>query len=76
MEVCNSSAYRDLSPWQIVAQLADCGRYLGSESSYYRVLKQQDLLSHRQKSRPHAHSRPRIYWREIPMKCGAGISRI
>ena len=59
VEVSNSSAYRDLSPWQIVAQLADCGRYLGSESSFYRVLKQQDLLSHRQKSRPHVHSRPR-----------------
>jgi putative transposase len=59
VEVSNSSAYRDLSPWQIVAQLADGGRYLGSESSFYRVLKQEDLLSHRQKSRPHVHSRPR-----------------
>ena len=59
VEVCNSSAYRDLSPWQIVAQLADSGRYLGSESSFYRVLKQNDLVSHRQKSKPHVHSRPR-----------------
>ena len=59
MEVSNSSAYRDLSPWQIVAQLADCGRYLGSESSFYRVLKQKDLLSHREKSKPHVHSRPK-----------------
>jgi transposase InsO family protein len=59
VEVCNSSAYRDLSPWQIVAQLADAGRYLGSESSFYRVLKQNDLLSHRQKSKPHVHSRPK-----------------
>lgn len=59
VEVCNSSAYRDLSPWQMVAQLADSGRYLGSESSFYRVLKQNDLLSHRQKSKPHAHSRPK-----------------
>jgi len=59
VEVSNSSAYRDLSPWQIVAQLADSGRYLGSESSFYRVLKQNDLLSHRQKSKAHVHSRPR-----------------
>ena len=59
VEVCNRSAYRDLSPWQIVAQLADSGRYLGSESSFYRVLKQNDLLSHRQKSKPHVHSRPK-----------------
>lgn len=59
VEVSKSSAYRDLSPWQIVARLADGGRYLGSESSFYRVLKQNDLLSHRQKSKPHVHSRPR-----------------
>jgi len=59
VEVSNSSAYRDLSPWQIVAQLADSGRYLGSESSFYRVLKQNQLLSHRQKSKPRAHSRPK-----------------
>jgi transposase InsO family protein len=59
VEVSNSSAYRDLSPWQIVAQLADSGRYLGSESSFYRVLKQNDLLSHRQKSKAHVDNRPR-----------------
>jgi putative transposase len=55
----SSAEYRDLSPWQIVARLADCGRYLGSESSFYRVLKQNDLLSHRQQSKPRVHSRPK-----------------
>jgi putative transposase len=59
VEVCKSSAYRDLSPWQMVARLADAGRYLGSESSFYRVLKQKDLLSHRQKSKPRSHRRPK-----------------
>ena len=57
--VSNSRAYRDLSPWQIVAQLADQGRYLGSQSSFYRVLNQNDLVSHREKSKPHVHSRPK-----------------
>jgi len=57
--VCNSSAYRDLSPWQIVARLADQGCYLGSQSSFYRVLKQNDQLSHRQNSKPHVHHRPK-----------------
>jgi len=57
--VSNSNAYRDLSPWQIVARLADQGRYLGSQSSFYRVLKQNDLLAHRQQSKPHVHHRPR-----------------
>lgn len=59
VEVSSSRAYRDLSPWQMVAQLADAGRYLGSESSFYRVLKQKGLLSHRHKSKPRAHSRPK-----------------
>lgn len=56
--ISNSSAYRDLSPWQIVARLADQGVYLGSQSSFYRVLKQNDQLSHRQHSKPAVHSRP------------------
>jgi putative transposase len=55
----SSAQYRDLSPWQMVARLADAGRYLGSESSFYRVLKQNDLLSHRQQSKPRSHSRPK-----------------
>jgi transposase InsO family protein len=57
--VSNSSAYRDLSPWQIVARLADQGCYWGSQSSFYRVLKQNDQLSHRQNSKPAVHHRPK-----------------
>lgn len=57
--VCNSGDYRDLSPWQIVAQLADQGRYLGSQSSFYRVLKHNDQLSHRQNSKLPVHHRPK-----------------
>lgn len=33
---CNSAAYRSLPPSQIVPRLADHGRYLASESSFYR----------------------------------------
>ena len=40
-------AYRDLSPHQIVPRLADLGQYLGSESTIYRVLRAQDLLTRR-----------------------------
>jgi transposase InsO family protein len=59
VEVCNSQEYRDLSPWQIVARLADAGQYLGSESSFYRVLKQNELLTHRHNSKPRVVSRPK-----------------
>jgi transposase InsO family protein len=59
VKVSSGPEYRDLSPWQIVARLADSGRYLGSESSFYRVLKQNDLLSHRHNSKPRVHHRPK-----------------
>ena len=55
--VATSPTFRDLSPKQIVPKLADQGHYLGSESSFYRVLKDHQLLTHRQAARP-ATSRP------------------
>jgi len=54
----NSPAYRDLSPNQIVPLLADKGRYLASESSFYRILHEENLLHHRESSRPATHARP------------------
>jgi putative transposase len=58
IEVSNAPPYQDLCPWKIVAKLADSGQYLASESSFYRVLKSQDLLKHRSKSKPREHKRP------------------
>lgn len=43
----NSAPFRDLSPHQIVPRLADLGRYLASESTIYRVLRAERLLTHR-----------------------------
>ncbi len=59
VKVSNRAEYRDLSPWQIVARIADQGVYLGSPSSFYRVLKQSDQLTHRQQSKPAEHHRPK-----------------
>ena len=57
LAMATSPEFRDLSPKQIVPKLADQGRYLGSESSFYRILKEHALLTHRHASRP-ATSRP------------------
>jgi len=57
LAVATSPAFRDLSPKQIVPTLADQGRYIGSESSFYRALKEHQLLTHRQAARP-ATTRP------------------
>ncbi|MGK5086538.1 IS3 family transposase [Bdellovibrionota bacterium FG-2] len=59
IEISNSALYQDLCPWKIVAKLADSGVYLASESSFYRVLKAENLLSHRSKSKPRERQRPK-----------------
>lgn len=61
VEVANSAAYRDMSPKQIVPNLADQGIYVGSESSFYRVLKEHKMINHRQQSKPATHHRPNEY---------------
>lgn len=52
LQVSTSVPFRDLSPKQIVPTLADQGIYLASESTFYRVLKEQQMMTHRQTSRP------------------------
>lgn len=42
LEVCNSKEHESLPPSQIVPRLADAGLYIGSESTFYRVLKAAD----------------------------------
>jgi putative transposase len=59
LDIANSSAFRDLSPKQIVPQLADQGIYVASESSFYRVLKDAELITHREPSRPATSRKPK-----------------
>lgn len=56
--VVNSAEFQDESPSKIVPALADQGIYLASESTIYRVLKQENLLAHRSNSRAATHHRP------------------
>lgn len=58
LETATSKEFCDDSPWVIVAKLADQGIYLASESSFYKVLKEQKLLAHRGKSKPPTKKRP------------------
>lgn len=51
LEVVNSAPFRDLSPNQIVPRLADKGVYLASESTIYRILREEKQLEHRGRSR-------------------------
>ena len=60
-----------------MARLADTGRYLGSETSFYSVSKQNDLLSHRHNSKPRVHCRPKDLAARSPNQvwsCGYHVS--
>jgi putative transposase len=59
LKVANSAEFRDKSPTQIVPLLADSGTYVGSESSFYRILKANHQLTHRGHSKPKERSRPK-----------------
>ena len=59
IDISNSASFRDLSPKQIVPKLADQGVYLASESTFYRILKEQKMLTHRQASKPAVPRRPK-----------------
>ena len=47
LKVCTEEAHADLPPGQIVPRLADQGVYLASESTMYRVLREEGLQHHR-----------------------------
>lgn len=64
----NDAVYRDLPPCKIVPLLADAGYYIASESTFYRVLRVENQLKHRLRSRPAKHNRPHEYAARGPNK--------
>jgi len=59
LAIANAPKYRDMSPKQIVPRLADEGIYVASESSFYRILRAEHQLAHRERCRPATHRRPK-----------------
>lgn len=66
VEVATSAEFRDVSPRQIVPRLADKGIYIASESSFYRVMHDEELMAHREPSRPRTHHKPNEYVATAP----------
>jgi putative transposase len=58
ISTANAEKYVDLSPWEIVPKLADEGRFIASESSFYKVLKANKLLKHRGRAKAPEKKRP------------------
>lgn len=60
IEICNQEEFRSQSPKQIVPVLADRGIYIASESTFYRVLRAEDMLHHRGRTQsPKPSAKPR-----------------
>jgi len=57
VNLCCSKQYQDLTPYEIVPILAENGKYVASESTFYRVLKQEGLVVAKRprRSRKDAH---------------------
>lgn len=58
LAVANESRFADMPPARIVPQLADEGRYLGSESSFHRVLRAAGQSGHRGRAKAARSVRP------------------
>jgi putative transposase len=58
LAIANEPEFAHMPPSQIVPILADRGRYLASESSFYRVLREADQLAHRGEAKAPRHHRP------------------
>ena len=52
LAIANSDEFGHLPPSQIVPRLADQGCYLASESTIYRILRDEGQLAHRRSERP------------------------
>jgi putative transposase len=58
LAVANEPEFACMPPSQIVPILADRGRYIASESSFYRVLREANQLAHRGKAKAPKRHRP------------------
>lgn len=62
--MANTKNYCHLPPCQIVPRLADAGVYIASESTFYRILREEKLLKHRYRFKVKSRHKPKelIAW--------------
>ncbi len=67
---CHLPEFQSSPPGQIVPALADAGRYIGSESSYYRVLREASEQHDRGRAKPRQRrAKPDEYCATAPNQC-------
>jgi len=52
VSLCNSNEFCAMTPNQMVPILAERDIYIASERTFYRILSEENQLTHRQKSKP------------------------
>ena len=75
LDVCNSKEFSSLPPSQIVPKLADQGRYLASESSFYRILRANGLQHHRGRAKSPVKRKPPTSY-QASASCEVSFSRM
>ncbi|MUV38387.1 hypothetical protein JNUCC1_02225 [Lentibacillus sp. JNUCC-1] len=74
LEVVNREEYADLPPTQIVPQLADQEKYIASESTFYRVLREEEMQNHRGRSQKPKRRVPESHLATAPNQVWTWIS--
>lgn len=62
LSICHEPRFASLPPAQIVPTLADEGRYIASESTFYRVLRRSSEVTHRGRQQA-PQSKPLSTWK-------------
>lgn len=67
---CHLPQFQSLPPSQIVPTLADLGRYMASESSFYRLLREENEQHDRGRAKPrHKRAKPAEFCSTAPNQC-------
>ena len=66
INICNRPEYASMAPCEIVPALADEGIYIASESTFYRVLREEKMLNHHGRSEAPKHNRASTYSATAP----------
>ena len=66
LDTVNSPEYADMTPHEIVIALADKGIYIASESTFYRILREEKLLNHRGRTAEAGHGEPSTHVATAP----------
>lgn len=66
LEIVKQKEFVDLPPSQIVPKLADQNIYIASESSFYRLLREENMQHHRGRSKKPERKLPESYMATAP----------